>query len=200
MKRGVAVVRPIHRLPILLLPILVLSACGGSPKTHFHTLVTEPPQHGSVASDRSGPPIQVGDVDLPGALDRQALVMRGPGTTVNVLSVDRWVAPLDGLMRHTLTDDLRQRLGDAQVLAPGDPTPPGGVRTLVVNVQEFSGDSQGEVRLVADWAIGRPDQRGGTRSHHVDVRVNAGSANPDAVTAAMSQAVGRLADDIAARV
>ena len=137
---------------------------------------------------------------LPGTLDRQSLVMRGPGTRPWRFSdADRWAAPLDELVRRALTADLRDRLGDAQVLAPGDPPPPGGVRTLVLNVQQFSGDSRGEVTLAADWAVAGPGQRGGTRSHHVVVRVNAGSASPDAVTAAMSQAVGRLADDIAAR-
>jgi uncharacterized protein len=193
MKRRIAVL-----LPVLVMPFLLLTGCGSSPKTHFHTLVTVPPQQGSVAPDASGKPIQIGDVNLPGTLDRQSLVMRGGGTTVEVLDPDRWAAPLDELMRRTLTEDLRERLGDAQVLAPGDPAPPGGVRTLVLNVQEFSGDSHGDVTLEADWAIGSPNQRG-TQSHHLTVRVKAGSASPDAVTAAMSQAVGRLADDIAAR-
>jgi uncharacterized lipoprotein YmbA len=124
-------------------------------------------------------------------------VTRGRGTDIEVSDQDRWAAPLDELMQRALTADLRDRLGVQSVLAPGDPAPPGGVRVLAVNVERFSGDATGEVELEADYAIS--NSRPGSRSHHFMVRVNAGSARPDAITAAMSQAVGRLADDIASR-
>jgi hypothetical protein len=183
----------------ILVPLL-LAACGGSPRTDFHTLVPVPagqPTHGPA---EAGSPIEVGRVDLPGILDRQWLVTRGPGTSIEVSDQHRWAAPLDELIRRALTADLRDRLGDSEVLAPGDPPPPGGARTLALNVQQFSGDSAGQVMLKADWIIGGPGPGRPAQAHHVDLRLDAGSANPDAVTAAMSQAVGKLADAIAAQV
>ena len=182
----------------ILFPVL-LAACGGSPKTEFHTLISVPAGQPTHAPAEAGSPIEVGRVDLPGILDRQWLVTRGPGTSVEVSDQHRWAAPLDELIRRALTSDLRDRLGDSEVLAPGDPPPPGGVRTLALNVQQFSGDGAGQIVLEADWIIGGPGPGHLVRAHHVALRFDAGSANPDAVTAAMSQAVGKLADAIAAQ-
>lgn len=185
--------------PVVLAPMLLLAACG-SPATHFHTLVPVPADQAAQVPAAMGSPIQVGNVVLPGTLDRLSLVTRGLGTTVTVSDEDRWAAPLDGLIRRALTRDLRDRLGVSKVLAPGDPPPPGGVRTLALNVQQFSGDGTGQVVLEADWLLGGHGQGGPTQTHHVGLRIDAGSASPDAITSAMSQAVAKLADAIVEQV
>jgi uncharacterized lipoprotein YmbA len=188
-----------QRALVVLLPLLLLVGCGSSPKTHFHTLVPEPPAQGASPMPGTGLPIQIGDVNLPGTLDRQSLVTRGPGTTLNVSDQDRWAAPLDELIRRALTSDLRDRLGVERVLAPGDARPPGGVLVVALNIQRFSGDSAGDVVLDTDWTIGKTTPDGALQTHHALLRVKAASGSPDAITAAMSQALGQLADEIAAR-
>jgi uncharacterized lipoprotein YmbA len=181
--------------------VLPLAACGGSPKTNFHTLVAVPPAHGQPSSSDFGAPVQVGDVSLPESLDRLAMVAQGPGTRVNVMGDDRWVAPLDALIRRTLSDDLRARLGPDNVLAPGEPAPKGGARMLVLTVQRFDGTPDGQVVLQADWVLGTagPSPHAADRQH-VDLRVNAGGTSADAVAAGMSKALGELADRIAAAI
>jgi uncharacterized protein len=182
---------------LVLLPVLLLVACGGSPKTRFHTLVPMPAGQGTHVAAKAGKPIQVGNVALPSTLDRLSLVTRGRGTTLDVSDQDRWAAPLDELVRRALTSDLRDRLGTSLVLAPGDPQPPEGVRSLALNVQQFSSDSTGQVVLNADWTVGDRNSGKTVQSHHVALRVKSGSASPDAITAGMSQAVAQLADAIA---
>ncbi len=181
---------------LVLAILLGLVGCGGGPKTQFYTLVPEgpaaqadPPWHG-----RS---LKVGHVELPADLDRASLVTLGPGPAMSVSDQDRWAAPLDELAQRALTEDLRARLGDAAVLAPADPVPPGGVRTVVLAVQRFSGDSAGQVILAADWAVanGNPPKPGPL--HHVRIVEDAGSTQGSAVAAAMSRALGRLADQVA---
>lgn len=172
-----------------------LCGCGSSPKTQFYTLVPVPAES-EVAVVPAGSPLVVGHVALPGTLDRTALVTRGPGPAVNVSDKDRWAAPLDELVRRALTGDLRGRLGAAQVLAPGDPTPPGGVRRLVVTMQHFSADSSGRVVLEADWtlAAGNPPKAGPI--HHVRIIEDAGSDKGEAVATAMSRALGAVSDNV----
>ena len=152
-----------------------------------------------VAAARQDLPIQVGDVALPGTLDRHSLVTRGPGTTLNVSDQDRWAAPLDELIRRAMTSDLRDRLGIERVLAPGDPRPRGAVLVVALNIQRFSGDSTGDVVLETDWTIGKTTPGSAIQTHHARLHVKAGSDTPDAITAAMSQALGQLADTIAAQ-
>ena len=65
---------------LMLLPVLLLVGCGSSPKTHFHTLVAVPPAQTAPRPSAMDLPIQVGDVNLPGTLDRLSLVTRGSGT------------------------------------------------------------------------------------------------------------------------
>jgi len=99
-----------------------------------------------------------------------------------------------------LSDDLRARLGTAAVLAPGDPAPPGKVRQLLVVFERFSADNAGRVVLEADWTVGsgNPPRPGAT--HHERVEENAGSTQGGSVAAAMSRALGLLADAIAQRL
>ena len=174
--------------------LLLLAACGSSPKTQFFTLTPVPPQSGKATA--SGPPLQVGHIALPGELDREALVTRGAGNEVQVASQQHWVAPLNELVQRALSDDLRDRLGAGRVLAPGDPAPP-GTRTVAVNVQQFSGDASGQVTLRADWAVatGNPPKPGAI--HPTVLHEAAGSPAPGDIAAAMSRAVGQLADQIA---
>jgi hypothetical protein len=180
--------------------LLALAGCGSSPKTQFYTLLPVASAHEASSRGISGPPLQVGHVQLPATLDRDALVIQGAGAQVIVSDTDRWAAPLDELVQRALSADLRARLGTAAVLAPGDPTPAGGARELSVVVQRFDADSAGRVVLEADWMLGagNPAKPGAIR--HESIQEDAGSNNGGAIAAAMSGAVGKLADGIAGAV
>lgn len=177
---------------------LLLAGCGSSPPTHFFTLNPVPPAAGAPPVHAKDPPVQVGDVQLPPTLDRLEMVLRGPGTQVQVLGSDRWAAPLKGLVQETMTQDLRDRLGDSAVLAPGTPAQPGKVQILLLTFQEFSADASGRVTLDASWAVGRGNPPKPVLNRQTTLHVNAGSTTPGAVAEGMSRALGALADRIAA--
>jgi uncharacterized lipoprotein YmbA len=176
----------------------LLTACGSSPKTHFHTLVAVPPATTADAT-AGGPMLQVGQVGLPSALDRLSLVTRGPGTRVDVSDQDRWVAPLNELIRRALTLDLRARLGDSRVLAPGDAAP-NNVRIVALNIQEFSSGASGMLVLDTDWTIGGGQSGRNLHTDHTHLEIKAASPSPDDMASAMSRALGQLADRIASAV
>ncbi len=177
--------------------LLLLSACGGGPPTHFFTLNPAATSGSVPAGTFKAAPIQVRDVQLPGALDRLPMVVDGPGSQVQVLGEDRWVAPLDELMRRALSQDLKDRLGESAVVDPGAQPPSGKAQALVLNVQRFGADSTGRVTLDTDWTVARGTPPKPAISRHAKLQVDAGSAQPDAVAQAMSQALGQLADQIA---
>ncbi len=186
------------RAILALLATLALAGCGSSPPTHFFALMEEPSSLSWPTP--GGAPVVVRDVAIPDALDRSAIVTELGGGRIAVSGTDRWVAPLDGMIQSVLTADLRQRLGEAAVLAPGDPAPPGGVRSIRVNVRRFVADGAGRVTLAADYTLVPPNSTRAGAPQYAHIVLDAGAARAEAVVPAMSRALGRLADRIATTV
>jgi uncharacterized lipoprotein YmbA len=92
----------------------------------------------------------VAPVSLPESLERPQLVRRTGATTVSIEEFDRWVEPLDTLLRNALALDLTALLPDAQVLGASAP----GLeaqQTVVVAVDRL--DVAQEVSLDAVWFV-----------------------------------------------
>lgn len=180
-----------RHLPLLVAAVL-LTACGSSPPTQYFALEPVPP-HGAT-QPAAGPPLTVDAVHLPPELDRLDLVRRGPDDRIQIDANQRWAAALDDMTRRVLAQDLADRLPHGMLIAPDAPEPPGRLRGLVVILQEFDADAAGRIVLDGDWMVA---ERGTVRPgspHHIHLE-EAGGPNQ---AAAMSRAIGRLADRIAA--
>jgi hypothetical protein len=183
------------RAPIALAVLLVLGGCGHSPPTQFYTLNAVPPAQRPVESHQTGH-VEVAPVNLPPVLDQRAVVLRSGANQVDVSDRARWAAPLDGMVRRVLAEDLAERLGHGRVLAPGDPVPAGPVLTVVLTLEEFGGSRDGEAVLAADWAIQGARQQVLLMRH---VRLNQAVAPNDigALAAALSAMLGKVSNDVA---
>jgi hypothetical protein len=172
----------------------LLAACADSPPTRFFQL--EPTPAEGPRLDLPGPPIGVAAVRLPPELERRALVLEGPGAELQVRGTERWAGPLDLMVRRTLALNLARRLAEGDVVVPGQPKPEGGSHGTVVTIERFAAGPEGTVVLAADWSLVAPDGRTLLRQSE---RVTARAASPEgaAVSAAMSRALGRLADAMA---
>ncbi|HET6182923.1 MAG TPA: PqiC family protein [Acetobacteraceae bacterium] len=180
------------------LSLVLLAACSSAP-TVVYTLNPVPPAPSRAAAGPPlDPPIELGQVMIPGVIDRDSVVIAAPGGQLDVNGTAVWGGPLGEMIRRTLSANLAARLAPGSVLAPGDPAPPGGVRVLLVNVQRFWGDTQGQVGLVADWSLAKQDGSALGEPHRVVVSVKAASGDVSAVVPTMSRALGLLADRIAA--
>ncbi|WP_428483185.1 PqiC family protein [Rhodopila sp.] len=179
-----------------LLLILLVSGCGGPP-TRFYTLAPVAPAATAgvpLASCPTGP-VAVNHVLLPETLDRQSVVRADGTERLDISNQDRWAAPLDGMIQHVLAEDLRNRLPADRVLMPGDAPPPGGSAGIDINIQRFVGDAAGHVALRVDWTLlNRHKTVVATQSEAINA--DAASAGTDSLVAAMSRAVGDLADRI----
>jgi len=173
--------------------LFLLAACGNSPPSRFYTL--DPTGAGSSGVVRAKGAVAVGQITLPAELDRLSLVTREGANRIAVSDQDRWAAPLDGMIRRVLATDLSRRLPAGAVVAPGDPVPP-GARMVTLTIRSFIGDASGHVVLDADWAVSQG--RGHPAIiHRETIAREAGSGDAAAIAAAMSQAIGSLADRIA---
>ena len=175
-----------------ILIVFLLAACGSSPKTHFYTLSVAPGSTGHGIQT----PVQLAAVHIPPSLDRRQMVRLTSANSVEISEVNRWSAPFDEMVRNVLAQDLAARLPTGKLILPRAPAPQ-GTRTIVVTVVKFGPDPSGEVKLDGSWAL-LDAASGMSVSEHV-VKLDAGPApDADSTAAAMSHALGQLADRIAA--
>lgn len=159
-------------LPALLLVttvVLALPGCGHSPSTTFFALSAvrpDTPAHVAVAG-----PLQLRAVHIPELLDRSERVREVSGNRLQIDQFQQWGAPLADMIRRVLSEDLSDRLPAGTVIPPEAPAPP-GTRGLVLDVQEFLPQSNGQVLLQATWSVlaapqAQPDSQqssGGSKS------------------------------------
>lgn len=184
-------VRLLALSPLALAP---LTGCGHSPATQFYTLAAVRPDQ--PARMFAGSAVQVRAVHIPELLDRLERVSALSAQRLQIDQFQQWGAPLAGMIRRVLTEDLATRLPSGMVLpaqAPGQP----GTRGVVVDVQEFGPQPDGGVVLDVGWTLlngapGRAPTRGQRR---FELPSDPGA---DAQVAAMGRLLGQLADTIAA--
>ena len=182
--------------------VVVALACAGclgsSPASRFYTLSTLSPHEGQGGGGGgSAGRVRVAPVTLPEGVDRPQLVRRTGDNSVVVEEFDRWVQPLDSLLRSTLVQNLGALVPEAQVL--GDAVP--GLttdRTVVVAVNRL--DLSSQVVMEAVWFVlpagaDQPDQ-----THRTRLTEAAGAGSPAEVAPALSRVMEKLSQEIAAEL
>lgn len=181
-----------RRLASLALPLLV-AACGASPDPNYYTIV---PRNGPTLT--GGPKIVLlKDVGLASYLDRREIVRSSESYKLDILANNWWGEPLGGLLGRILVVELTQRLPNSTVYGESGAITADHNASVGVNIQRLDADKAGALILVAQVAIefNRP-RRMAARTFTFSKPL----ATPDTagLVAAISDAVGELADGIAA--
>ena len=169
---------------------LGLAGCAGQRTTYLALSPTSGPTFHA-----RGPAIAVAHVPMPPTIDRIYLTTETGPNTRAVSRRARWTAPLAGQAQAILARDLARRLPERHVTMPGDPVPHAAVM-VHVGVTEFM-PHPGHVVLAADWRGVRAGKA--VAAGRVRIVEHCGT-KPAAEAHAMSVALGRLADRIAARL
>jgi uncharacterized lipoprotein YmbA len=174
-----------------LIPIaaLLLASCA-SPNPSLYTLEAPPgPVH------RSGPRvIELRSIGLARYLERSQIVRSSENFRLVLLPNDWWGEPLDAMIGRTLARALAQRLAGSTVYLETGAISATPDATVQVDVQRLDQDAGGSVRLTAQFAI----LRRATGTQSVTLQVPTRGASTSDLVAAMSEAIGQLADRIAA--
>ena len=174
--------------------VLLLAACGVSPDPTLYVLQSAPGT--AVATRPVG--VELRRVTIAGYLDRPELV-RGPRDyRLSVDDTSRWGEPLAAMLDRVITEDLVQRLPHASVFSEAGAISTKPDLVLELDIQRLDTDADGAVVLVAQVAI-RPEN-GTAKATTLRLRQPSGAINAAGQAAAMSMALGALADEIAARV
>ena len=167
--------------------------CAAAP-TRFYLLS---PVGGTAAPERAAGVVAVGPVSLPDYLDRPQIVTRDGANAAQLGAYDQWAGPLDDMLPRVLAEDLAARLpGDRVVVFPRTENPAFDHR-VAVDVSRFDVDETGSAILSASWQVVAPAGKKPLLVRESTVRATAASASYDDRVAALSQALGLLADDIA---
>lgn len=182
------------RIALALATALLLTGCGTSPKTQYHMLDSI---SGMRAPARLSQPVLVAAVHIPASLDRREMVLSESANSVQISGTDRWTGPLGSMTRRILSQDLAARLTDAMVIMPDAPAP-SHVTRIVVTINQFGPQTDGSVALSGDWSVVAPESGELVLMRHVRFTSKNKARGANAIAAAMSRLLGRLADDIAA--
>ena len=188
--RGLAIIASV-------LICLAIASCSNAPPTQFYTLSAQAlPDEQAIPAPVAV--VAVGQVDLPGVLERQQIIRRNGSSQIMVADSQRWGAPLDDMTRAVLTEDLDRLLPPGTVIRAD--TTPTDARTGIINldIDRFDSDFGGHVILDVSWNVtkGNPVVSVLRRNEHITVDAPDGSS--DAMATAMSRAVAELAQRIAA--
>ena len=169
--------------------MLALTGCS-SPDNKYFTLSTE--GGAAPASAAATRTVSVDEVTIPSYLDRPQIVVRQTATQADIREYERWMEPLDSMLRRVLTADLAARLGAGHVLD----RPAKDTALIAVTIDEFGQDGDRAV-LRGQWTVKTAGKDGPGASHSFSREEPLGKAETPDMVAAMSRLVGGLADEIA---
>ncbi|HYZ34179.1 MAG TPA: PqiC family protein [Crenalkalicoccus sp.] len=173
-----------------LLLALLGTGCARSPSPTYFTLAPVP------GTPRPGGPrgVALRRPGLPAYLDRPE-IMRATGPyRLDMVPGAVWAAPFADMVARVLAEDLGQRLPGTGVYTEGSGLGDSAPATLVLDLQRFDADAGGRVTLDAQAGLrtGR-----GRRDRGITVDAMARGPTTDDLVAAMSEALGLLADQLA---
>jgi uncharacterized lipoprotein YmbA len=182
------------------LVVVWCAACslGGQRPNYHYFVLTSMPAHGPSPAP-TGPAqrtLGVDQVTVPGYLDREQIASRTVGNHLAYSLTDRWAEPLDQAFERTLREDLGPLLAARGIevnVRGGTPT-----YELTVEVLRFEQSGPDHVELQARWVLRADQDVLDTGEARTQVAMATGDSN--AMAAALSAAIARMATQIADRV
>ncbi len=206
------------RLLILLLLVL-LSACATSPSSRFYVLTPLPEADGRNSDIRGGNlSIGIGPVVFPQFLDRPQLVVRDGSNRLELEEFNRWGGTLQDDFLRVWGENLGYLLDTSRILIfPSESRAPIDFR-ITAEVVNFEGRPGGDAILKVRWAVMSPRLEqtlasrddlyrcpiqpvpaaaSGTQAPSGGLMAMDTGQDSEAIVAAMSQCLGRFSRDVA---
>jgi uncharacterized lipoprotein YmbA len=185
----------IRRLVPLLVLLVVVAGCAGSPPARVYVL-GDPPNPPPGISTLSGRPVmRVLPVAVPDYLDTRDIVIRSGQNEVKASPTGRWAERLSVGLTHALAAALASRVPDADTVVG----PPSGrpAEQVMVDVEIFEIRPDGRCLLTARWTLSSGDNGRVAHSGRGTFVEQAADTGDGAIASAMTRSIGRLAEQIA---
>ena len=185
---------PARRALVLGLPLSVLlAACQSSPTPTLYTLGPVP---GPVLTGGART-VVVREIGNARYLERPNVVRSSEGYQLDVMPNDLWGEPVGSMITRTFVQELAQRLQGSTVLAETGAIGISPDVLVEVNVLRFDSDHNNTVVLNAQYGVTRPGSGKPPIARAADIHAPMPSPATPGQVAAMSDALGQLADQVA---
>ncbi len=175
--------------------LLALAGCSSPDNKYFTLSATEPAAPAGQAV--TGRTIAIDDVTIPAYLDRPQIVIEQDPNRADVREYERWVEPLDSMIRRVLTTDLATSGCSRAEMRVDKPRKDSAL--LSVTIEEFGQDGDRAV-LRGQWTVKTAGKDAPAVAHSFSRDEPLGKAETPDMVAAMSRLVGALGDEIAGSV
>jgi len=138
-----------RKLSVILL-VLLLSACGTSPKTNFYLLSSDNDIESNTSEDIS---IGLWQINLPELIDRPEIVTRTGPYTIDMADFHRWAGDLENNVSILIAEELSHNLNTGYVTISPWPSYRNLDYQIKVLIREFTGELGGESKLEGAYII-----------------------------------------------
>ena len=182
----------ISRRALLAMSLLASTALAGcaSPNPNFYTLAIIP----GVARGGGPATVQLRRIGLAGYLDRNTIVRSDTSYQLHIDDNERWGEPPGDMIGRVLAQDLTQRLPGSTVFTESGAITADADTIVEVDVQRFDLDVSGLVVLAAQVAVERSRTGAALAARALRFTERPASGSTSDLVAAMSVALGHLAD------
>jgi uncharacterized lipoprotein YmbA len=180
--------------------VMLLAACGSTPKDRFYTLA---PASAVAPATTAGAParygVAIGPVRVPEALDRTQMVVREGPNRVEILDQHRWAGSLRSEIARALAANVGAQLPDAQVSVHDAQAGRNAAYRVAVDIERFDATVNDSVAVQALWTI---RQEGGRElgSGRFAATEPTGPGGYDAIAAAYAKALAAMSGQVAQAV
>jgi hypothetical protein len=172
--------------------LVSLSGCS-SPSPTLYTIAPVAGEQHNV----SPKVILLQQIGLERYLERSQIVRSSENYRLDVMSNDWWGEPLGAMLSRVLVDELQQRLPHSVVISEAGAVSAPADSTVTLNVQRLDEDASGTLVLQAQAGISAKGA-GAPSVHNFRFSVPPSAPGVPGEVAAISTAVGQLADGLAA--
>lgn len=174
------------------LGLLALAACTTSPEPNLYTIA---PVSGET---HTGAPkaIALHQLSVARYLERSQIVRSSENYRLDVMANDWWGEPLGAMLARVLVDELNQRLPGSTVYAETGAVSVTPDADIELNITRLDLNASGTLVLQAQAAVTKGDGSPVTQGFHFEVPPPTNTVVGE--VAAISTAVGQLADGVAA--
>jgi len=173
--------------------LAALAACS-SPSPELYTIAPVP----GVQHPASPKVVVLQQIGLERYLERLQIVRSSEDYKLDVMSNDWWGEPLGAMLSRVLVDELQQRLPQSVVISEVGAVSAPADATVTLNVQRMDKDASGNLILSAQAGIMFKGRAAAPVLRNFRFSVTPDSSGIPGEVAAISSAVGQLADGLAA--
>jgi len=189
--------RVLVRVVLVIVP-LCIAGCGTSEPSRFYLLKAAGVDSTEVSSP-SGVRIGLRPFHLPEYLLRYNVVSMLEGNRVDIAEYDRWAEGLDASLSRVMADNLSRMVSEAAVYHYPWRRDAGVQLEVSGEVLQFGLDTDGNVRMVVHWTLGKAGLGEGTDYRFVFARPPSAPGIPGTVDM-MNQALTALCEAIAGEI